>query len=209
MNMFPAIILAGGRSTRMGGGDKGLHDLGGHPMIAHVATRIAGQCAPVALNANGDPARFAAFGLPVLHDETADFLGPLAGILVGMEWAAHIGAGAVISVAADTPFFPTDLVVRLIEARGPSGVALAASRDAAGQVADHPTFGLWPVALRADLRDFLESGQRRLRGFAERYRPGIAIWNAGGIDPFFNVNDPSELERARAVVAGLEGGITQ
>ena len=202
METLPAIILAGGRSTRMGGGDKGLRDLAGRPMIAHVAARIAGQCAPVALSANGDPARFAALGLPVLADGMADFPGPLAGILAGMDWAAGIGAGAVISVAADTPFLPRDLASRLIAARGPGGLALAASRDAGGRVAEHPTFGLWPVALRADLRAYLRSGGRRLSGFAEAHRPGIAIWQAGALDPFFNVNDPGDLALARAIAAG-------
>ena len=119
-----------------------------------------------------------------------------------MIWAAGQGAGAVISVAADTPFLPGDLAARLIAARGPTGLALAASRNSGGEMTDHPTFGLWPVALRDDLRAFLQSGRRRLRGFAEAYRPGIALWDAGAHDPFFNVNTPWDLALARAIASG-------
>ena len=205
MKNFPAIILAGGRATRLGGGDKGLLDLGGHPILSQVIARLSPQCAPLALNANGDPARFATFSLPVLADDLPDHAGPLAGILVGMEWAARQKAEAVISVAADTPFFPADLARQLAKARGPSGLALAATQDGCG-IAEHPTFGLWPVALRGVLRDFLLAGRRRLRDFAREHAAGQAIWPGDPQDPFFNINTPADLARARSLlkVAGDE-----
>ncbi|MBK4218049.1 molybdenum cofactor guanylyltransferase MobA [Paracoccus caeni] len=202
MSRLPAIILAGGLATRMGGGDKPLLPLAGRPMLAGIIDRIAAQSDPVALNANGDPQRFAEYGLPVLPDGLPGFPGPLAGILAGMDWAAGIGAEAVVSVAGDTPFFPVDLVARLRDAAGPSGLVLAAGRDAQGQVVDHPTFGLWPVALRDDLRATLIAGQRRVRSFASRYAPGLAVWDADGFDPFFNINTAEELAQAEVMAAG-------
>lgn len=191
----PAIILAGGRATRMGGGDKCLLELGGHPLLSAIIARLAPQCGQMALNANGDPGRFASFGLPVVADSQPDFPGPLAGILAGMDWAAGIGADAVVSVAADTPFFPSDLVERLAGA-GP-GLVLAASRDGSGQVTDHPTFGWWPVRLRDPLRAALAGGQRRVRRFAGAHDAVLAVWDAPEQDPFFNINTPQDLAQAR------------
>ncbi|WP_347137505.1 molybdenum cofactor guanylyltransferase MobA [Paracoccus sp. SSK6] len=196
MTRPPAIILAGGRATRMGGGDKCLLDLDGCPMLARIVERLVPQCGSLALNANGDPARFADFGLPVLPDSLPDQPGPLAGILAGMDWAASLGASAVVSVAGDTPFFPENLVSRL---RGGKGIVLAASRNPGGEVTDHPTFGLWSVALRDDLRAFLAGGQRRVRGFATAHGATTVVWDAGAIDPFFNINTPEDLERARGL----------
>src|SRR5262245_20758603 len=147
-NKLPAVILAGGRATRMGGGDKGLTELAGRPLLAHVIERIVPQAGPVALNANGDPARFDEFGLPVIRDTVTGFAGPLAGILAGMERASRTeNSDYLISVAGDTPFLPTDLVARLEKATsGNHTIALASS---AGRT--HPVFGLWPLALRDDL----------------------------------------------------------
>lgn len=198
MTRLPAIILAGGRATRMGGGDKCLLDLDGRPMLARIVERLAPQCGAAALNANGDPARFARFGLPVLPDSLPDRPGPLAGILAGMDWAAARGDRAVVTVAGDTPFFPPDLALRLAQAG--DGLVLAAGRDAGGRLSDHPTFGLWPVALRDPLRAFLAGGQRRVRGFAMAHAPAIAVWDAAPADPFFNVNTPEDLDRARQIV---------
>jgi molybdopterin-guanine dinucleotide biosynthesis protein A len=179
----------------MGGGDKCLLDLGGRPMLARIIDRLAPQCGPLALNANGDPARFAGFGLTVLPDSMADFPGPLAGILAGMDWAASLGADRVLSVAGDTPFFPPNLAERLTGAG--EGIVLAASRADGGQVQDHPTFGLWPTALRDDLRAFLNRGERRVRGFARDHGAAIAAWDTAPVDPFFNINTPEDLDRAR------------
>lgn len=190
----PAIILAGGRATRMGGGDKCLLDLDGRPILARIVDRLAPQCGPLALNANGDPARFAAFGLPVVADSLPDHPGPLAGILAGMDWAAGLGADRILSAAGDTPFFPADLALRLTQAG--EGIVLAASRAAGDQVIAHPTFGLWPTALRDDLRAALASGQRRVRAFAASHGAATAVWKADPEDPFFNINTPEDLDRA-------------
>lgn len=196
MNRPPAIILAGGRSTRMGGGDKGLREVGGERLIDRVIARIAPQCGPIALNANGDPTRFADLGLPVLPDSLPDHPGPLAGVLAGMDWAASIGADAVVSVAADTPFFPRDLVERLQAAAGPSGLALAASPDETGKLWHHPTFGLWPVALRDDLREALKGGLRKVVLWTDRHGAGTASFASSPFDPFFNINTPDDIAEA-------------
>ena len=193
---LPGIILAGGRATRMGGGDKGFRTVAGRRLIDHVIARLGAQCAPLVINANGDPARFAEFGLPVLPDSLPDFPGPLAGVLAGLDWAAGLGAGAIVTVAADTPFFPADLVARLRGAAGPSGLALAASRDAEGKLWQHPTFGLWPVALRDDLRAALEGGLRKIVLWTERHGAGIAEFSSDPFDPFFNINTPDDIAAA-------------
>ena len=198
---FPAVILAGGQSTRMGGGDKGLKKLAGRRLIDHVISRIGPQVGAMALNANGMPARFADLGLPVLPDGIEGYVGPLAGVLAGMDWAAKLGATAVVSVAADTPFFPSDLVSRLPSARGPSGLALAASPDTSGKVWHHPTFGLWPVALRDDLDAALRGGLRKIVDWTDRHDAGIAVFNAARFDPFFNINTPEDMDAAERLAA--------
>lgn len=197
---LPAVILAGGLSSRMGGGDKVLLDLHGQPLLAHVIARLAPQVGPLAINANGDPARFARFGLPVLADSLPDFPGPLAGVLAAMDWAAGLGAASVLTAAGDTPFPPHDLVARLQAAR-PQGPALAADRDSSGETRLHPTFGLWPTALREDLRAALAEGVRRPRQWAARHQAGTAIFD--GPDPFFNINTPADLAHASAASANV------
>jgi len=200
---IPAVILAGGRATRMGGGDKGWRTIGGTRLIDHVIARLAPQVGAIALNANGDPDRFD-LGLPVLPDSIEGYAGPLAGVLAGMDWAASFGADAVVSVAADTPFFPADLVTRLQQAAGPSGLALAASPDETGKVWQHPTFGLWPVALRHDLRDALEGGLRKIVLWTDRHGAGQATFASEPFDPFFNVNTPEDLARSEALLGAAE-----
>lgn len=196
---LPAVILGGGRAMRMGGADKILLDLGGRPLVTHLLDRLASQAGQIAINANGDPQRFAAFGLPVLGDSLPDQPGPLAGILAGMDWAASLGARAVLTAAGDTPFPPDDLAARLIAAAGPAGLALAANVDPQGSLRLHPTFGLWPVGLRDDLRAALRGGMRRPRVWAEAHGSGIAIFG-GSDDGFFNINTPADLRRAQAMV---------
>lgn len=197
--MTPAVILAGGRATRMGGGDKGLRSLAGRRIIDHVLDRTAGQCAPLAINANGDPARFAEFALPVLPDTLPDYPGPLAGVLAGMDWAAQLGADAVVSLAADTPFFPTDLAARLHAHAGPTGLCLAATREG-DRVFRQPTFGLWPVALRDDLRRALQGGLRKVVIWTDQHSAGTAIWGTTPIDPFFNINTPDDIKTAERML---------
>ncbi|MEM0948786.1 MAG: molybdenum cofactor guanylyltransferase MobA [Pseudomonadota bacterium] len=199
--MTPAVVLAGGLARRMGGGDKALHDVGGATILSRVIDRLAPQAGQLALNANGDPARFAAFDLPVLADSIADYPGPLAGVLAGMDWAAALGADHIISVAADTPFFPTDLVARLTgEISDTTPIVLAATRDGE-RVIRHPTFGLWPVAFRDDLRAALEGGLRKVVLWTDRHGAATAVFGTEPIDPFFNINTPEDLARAGALAS--------
>ncbi|RKF14631.1 molybdenum cofactor guanylyltransferase MobA [Roseovarius spongiae] len=188
------IILAGGRATRMGGGDKGLLRLGDGTLLDQVIARIAPQVGALALNANGDPARFAHLGLPVLSDPVGGFPGPLAGVLAGLDWAAERGADAVVSVAADTPFFPCDLVPRLVLAAEGMAAPLALAVTPDGR---QPTFGLWPVALRDDLRAALGAGLRKIVMWTDRHGGQAALFDEAG-EPFFNVNTPEDLAHARA-----------
>lgn len=200
MNQPFGIILAGGLATRMGGGDKGLLPLGDGTILDAVIARLSPQVAGLALNANGDPARFAALGLPVLADSIEGFAGPLAGVLAGLDWAAGEGAETIVTVAADTPFFPCDLVPRLQHAA--EGMArplvLAATPDGR-----QPTFGLWPVALRDDLRAALQGGLRKVVMWTEKHGGRETLFDEPG-EPFFNVNTPEDLARARAMVGEMQ-----
>lgn len=195
--MTPGVVLAGGRASRMGGGDKGLLPLAGRPVLAHVLARLAPQVDRLAINANGDVARFAGFGLPVLADSVPDQPGPLAGVLAGMDWAAGLGAAHLVTVAGDTPFLPPDLVARL-RAAGP--FALAAS-DPGDGMRVHPVCGLWPVALRDTLRAALLAGQRRVLGWAMDNGAVPVAFASDPVDPFFNLNTPDDLVRAEAMAA--------
>ena len=173
------VILAGGLARRMGGGDKGLLKLHDQSLLARVSGRLAPQVAGMALNANGDLARFADLGLPVIADSIADYPGPLAGVLAGLDWAADQGVDRIVTAAADTPFFPTDLVTRLIEASAgmEHPLVLAATPDAARGQVRHPTFGLWPVALREDLRAALGDGLRKVVMWTRRHNGREALFS--------------------------------
>lgn len=195
------VILAGGLARRMGGGDKGLVQVGGHSLLDHVIDRLGPQVGAMALNANGDPARFAPFNLPVLPDTEPDFPGPLAGVLAGMDWAVQHGAQRIVTVAADTPFFPRDLVARL--ASGGDGVVLAATRDADKGLLRHPTFGLWPVALRDDLRAALRQGTRKIVAWTDHHNGQMVEFPVGFYDPFFNINRPEDKQRAEEIMERL------
>jgi molybdopterin-guanine dinucleotide biosynthesis protein A len=200
MTEVAGVILAGGQATRMGGGDKGLREIAGRTMLDHVIDRFAPQVDALALNANGDGARFSAYGLPVLPDSVAGYPGPLAGVLAGLDWAAAEGHAQVATVAVDTPFFPTDLVARLSAAAG-GGLALAATEED-GKLWRHPTFGLWPVSLRDDLRAALAQGLRKIVMWTDRHDAATVIFDSRSRDPFFNVNTPEDLALAQAMVRG-------
>ena len=200
MNQPYGVILAGGLATRMGGGDKGELRLGGQTLLSRVIDRLAPQTAEVALNANGDPARFAGYGLPVIADSIAGFAGPLAGVLAGLDWAAAQGADTIVTAAADTPFLPCDLVPRLLLASEgmTHPLVLAATPDPRRGSARHPTFGLWPVALRHDLRAALKDGLRKGVLWTDRHGGREAVFAEE--EAFFNVNTPEDLRTAEAML---------
>lgn len=190
MRIF-GLILAGGQGRRMGGVDKALLRLGDMSLIEQVCARFEPQVAALAISANGDSARFG-LGLPVLPDDVSQ--GPLSGVLAGLDWAALSGAEALVTVAVDTPFFPGDLVPQLILA-GNGGLAVAQSN---GRF--HPTFALWPMALRADLRAWLAGGAARVMGFMDAHQAVACPFPMQGIDPFFNLNTPEDLAQAERLL---------
>ncbi len=194
------VILAGGQATRMGGGDKGFKMLGGQSLLERVEARLSPQVADVALNANGDAARFHIFGLPVIADSVDGFAGPLAGVLAGLDWAAAQGADTIVTAAADTPFFPCDLVPQLLLASEgmTHPLVLAATPDAKRGRARHPTFGLWPVALRDDLRAALNGGLRKVVIWTEQHAGREALFPQE--EAFFNVNTPDDLAQAETML---------
>jgi len=194
------LVLAGGRATRMGGGDKALRPFGVSTLLDHVLARLAGQGSRIALNANGDQARFAHFGLPVLPDPLPGHLGPLAGVLAGMEWAqAHAPETVdLVTVPTDSPFLPIDLVARLIAARDTAGAEMACA-ESGGQA--HPVVGLWPIRLAPLLRRALvEEGVRGVASWTARFTLARVAFATEPFDPFFNVNTPEDLSVAVALV---------
>ena len=197
MSLPSGTILAGGQARRMGGGDKGLLAIGDRTMLDHVIERLAPQVGELALNANGDETRFAEFGLPVLADPVVGHAGPLAGVLAGLDWAAGREVANIVTAAADTPFLPTDLVTRLLDAAMDQNMQIALASTATGL---HPTFGLWPVALRDDLRTALSEGVRKVVDWTDRHGVARAEFPVGEFDPFFNVNTPEDLDRAQGIL---------
>ncbi|MFT4716897.1 MAG: molybdopterin-guanine dinucleotide biosynthesis protein A [Paracoccaceae bacterium] len=195
------VILAGGQARRMGGGDKAMLMLCGQTLMHQVIERLAPQVAEIAINANGNASRFNEFSLPVIADSIIDFAGPLAGVLAGLDWAAAKGASHIVTVAADTPFFPTDLVQKLT-GEG-SCIVLAATPDPKRGLSRHPTFGLWPVDLREDLRAALADGTRKVVDWADRHNSTTAEFSIDPFDPFFNVNRPEDMVTAELMLKGI------
>jgi molybdenum cofactor guanylyltransferase len=196
------VLLAGGLSRRMGGGDKCLRSLGTTTILERVIHRAAPQVAALSLNANGDPARFAGFGLPIIADTIPDFAGPLAGVLAGLDWAAAAMPHCthLASFATDAPFLPADLVARMVAAIAGQGAELAC---AASGGRTHPVFGLWSVALREALRRaMLEEGIRKVDQWTARYRLALVEYSAEPFDPFFNTNRPEDLTVAEGLIGG-------
>lgn len=193
------LILAGGLARRMGGGDKAKIEINGVTILDRVLATLSAQCVGLAINANGDPERFADTGLPVIPDNVPDHPGPLAGILAGLDWLAEQNTGVewMLSVPGDCPFLPDDLVERLHQARRKmgAGVPLACARSGEWR---HPVIGLWPLALREDLRHALTvEDLRKIEMWTSRHGIAIADWPAEPVDPFFNVNTPEDAARAQ------------
>ncbi|HEU0084737.1 MAG TPA: molybdenum cofactor guanylyltransferase MobA [Bradyrhizobium sp.] len=192
----PGVLLAGGLARRMGGGDKPMRTIRGRTILDRVIARLQPQCDGLILNANGDPARFAAFGLPVIADGVADFPGPLAGILAALDWTAANQPDAewILSAAADCPFLPRDLVARLHQARIAEGAELAV---AASGAQTHPVIGLWSVSLREQLRHALVVEDiRKIDRWTARYKLATVTWPAAPVDPFFNANTVDDIAEA-------------
>jgi len=196
-------ILAGGRSRRMGGRDKPLIPLGDRPMIARVSERLSPQVSCLIVNANGDPFRYANLGLPVVPDRIEGYAGPLAGVSACLAWCAENRpeASHLVTAAADTPFFPTDLVRRLAQKTGADTIVLAASGGH-----HHPVFGLWPITLREDLDQWMkETDHFKVMSWVRRHdwqAVDFEFRQGGGrmVDPFFNANTPEELADAEALL---------
>lgn len=199
MTDLVGVILAGGQARRMGGGDKALLRLGERTLLDHVTARLAPQVDAVVLNANGDPARFAGADLPVVPDSIGGYAGPLAGILAGLDWAHQQGATQVLSVAADTPFFPGDLGKRL--GQDSATIAMAATQHPEKGLLRHPTFARWPVALLEDLRAALLGGVRKIVAFADAHGCAPVEFDTVPFDPFFNINTPGDMQKAETMVS--------
>lgn len=199
------VLLAGGRATRMGGGDKSLRMLAGRPILERIIDRVRPQVSDLLINANGDPSRFQHLGLPVAADVIEGFAGPLAGVLTGLEWVAENapGAGWLASFATDAPFVPADLVARLVDAVEREGADMAC---AASGGRTHPVFGLWPVGLRAPLRRAMEDeDMRKIDRWTARYRLVEVDFPSDPFDPFFNINDPDNLAEAERLLRAEKG----
>lgn len=202
------VLLAGGLSRRMGGGDKALMMLAGRPLIQHAAARLAPQVGTLVLNANADPARFAFLGLPVIADESADFSGPLAGVLAALHWVARElpATRTVVSVSADAPFVPEDLVRRLKDGIGDARAAVAQSRGRRQHV-----IGLWRMDVADEFAAALARGERKVESMVDRLG-AVAVpfedVEIGGeaVDPFFNVNTPEDLAFAEVLLVRETGG---
>jgi molybdopterin-guanine dinucleotide biosynthesis protein A len=194
-------MLAGGLARRMGGGDKARIAIGGVSILQRVLASLTQQCSRVIINANGNASRFADTGLPVVADSIPDFAGPLAGILAGLDWTATNAPNIawLVSVPGDCPFLPKDLVERLHAARADADTPLACARSGEWR---HPVVGLWPVALREDLRRALvDESLHKIELWTARHGIAIAEWPAVPVDPFFNVNTPDDAGRAEAIAA--------
>jgi molybdopterin-guanine dinucleotide biosynthesis protein A len=195
------VVLAGGLARRMGGGDKGLQQLGGKPILQHILDRLTPQVDGVILNANGDPARFAEWNLPVAGDAVDGFVGPLAGVLAGLFWARANRADVtdIVTVPGDGPFLPRDLVARMAAARAQAQADLACAVSA-GQA--YPVVGLWPVRLYDDLRRaVVEEDIRKVDRWTARHKLVQVEFAAQPVDPFFNANAPEDLAAAESLLA--------
>jgi molybdenum cofactor guanylyltransferase len=188
-------IIAGGKSSRMGGCEKSFLELEGATLLDRTVSRLRFQVTDVVVNANGDASRFL---LPVAPDVLTDVGTPLAGLHAVLSYGAEHGFHAVVTVPSDAPFLPLDLVARLVEAGDVTGAAIARS---GGQ--DHYLTGIWTTGMSVAIRRLIvEEGLRRVQDFAARCQAERAIWAAIPHDPFFNINTPEDLVVAREIARG-------
>lgn len=197
------VVLAGGLARRMGGGDKPMTALAGKPILEHILGRVRPQVDALALNANGDPGRFAYYDMDVIADTMDGNPGPLAGVLSGLEWArrVHPDAEWLATFPGDAPFLPKNLVSRLSQAveRAGADMACAASDGRA-----HPVVGLWPVRLADDLRRaMVEDEIRKVDRWTGRHKLIQVEFAAEPVDPFFNANSPDDVAEAERLLARI------
>lgn len=200
LNRILGVLLAGGMSSRMGGGDKCLREIGGKSILWHVIERVRPQVNSLIINANGDPKRFAEYDLPVVPDSIGGFAGPLAGVLAGLDWAAEHKPGIthIVTVPTDGPFVPNDLVIRLTRALAKEDAELSTASSGGHS---HPVVGLWPVKLREDLRHgMIQDDIRKVDRWTARHRLATADFKTQPIDPFFNANTPEDLAQAERIL---------
>ena len=181
-----AIILAGGRGTRMGGVDKGLQPLRGRPMIESVLERLVPQVSEVIINANQNIERYEKYGHRVVRDEVGGFAGPLAGLHAGLKFARH---PLVVSVPCDSPFLPDDLVSRLESALHEKDLAVAKTGDQ-----PHPVFALMKRQVRESLEAFLAAGGRKIDAWYAALKV-VEVSFDDEADAFRNINTLEELRR--------------
>ncbi len=194
------ILLAGGKSRRMGGGDKCLLQLGGKTILQHAIDRATPQVSNLILNINGDPDRFSHYNLNIVSDDIGNFAGPLAGVLTGMHWVMenHPECKWIVTFPTDTPFFPMDLASKLYGAVSDNKAELAC---AASGDRHHPVFGIWPVNLFAALKvAMIDNGVRKIDDWTCGYNLKTVKFEFKKIDPFFNINRPEDLECAETLV---------
>lgn len=197
MNVL-GVILAGGLARRMGGQDKAFLMLGGVPLLDRAIARLGPQVDGLVINSNADAGLFDGYAPALVPDLDAARAGPLAGVLAGLTHAEGAGATHIVTAAVDTPFFPRDLVARLRAVADAQNVPLACA--ATGE-RTHPVFGLWPVALRADLAGALTAGERKVDRWTGRHGCAVAEYGADPFDPFFNVNTPDDLADAERLAS--------
>ena len=201
-NRVPAVILAGGKSSRMHGKNKALMKLGNKRLIEHVLSKLNTSTNNIALNINSDYRIFEAYNLPLLTDTIGGFLGPLAGVLSAMKWAEEIGHSKVLTVAADTPFFPENLFSNFADYIEQYDIVMACTEDDEGNVERHPTFCMWSIELRENLELSLRDGLRKIVSWTDKFNVKNMKFKIERFDPFFNINTEEDLQLAEKLLIG-------
>jgi molybdopterin-guanine dinucleotide biosynthesis protein A len=186
----------------MGGGHKGLIELQKKPLCLHVIDRLTPQVGSVILNVNTHEESFTKFELPLVKDSLNNFVGPLGGVLAGMDWAFNNDYEYIVTAAADTPFFPLNLVenLRQVMKKDNYSIVMASTIDCQNKQNIHPTFGLWKVNLREDLRKSLNEGVRKMVAWTDRHSFCYSKFPSDNFDCFFNINNPEDLKKAKNII---------